>query len=432
MSTLVKAIPISCLAALVALACSGDGVSEPEWNDVSPILAANCVRCHGVPAIGGAPDTFRLDVWGDTTTADGVRVFGAGTMSEFIAARTATGEMPPRDLELRGRQMDTLENWGEKRERGQAAPPGDVGDDNRAPSARLLEDPGPLSGSTAGLSIEISDPENDLVSGELALRGDDGDLQVAVGLRNGRQRVSIDAGALPPGAYRAIALVRDHPLRTVGIDMGSVTIEGDGNLAPRVSIVSPARHGALFSDRDSPVTVLVSVEDGDPGDSHTLTLEAVRGSERIIVADSIPVPPGETPVSWDTTEVAAGDNWSLVATVSDGDSQRQDTTSEITVTHGSTDLTWNDVSTLFIATCRPCHPGGSPPRIPGLTHDFSSYESDGAVSGVYDLRGQIYRRVIRQANMPPRSAVDVIDAFEELDPEDRALLQEWLEGGAPP
>src|SRR5690606_560452 len=72
-------------AAAPAIACGPGGPASPTWaEDAAPILAANCGRCHTVPAIGGAPSGFRLDIYDDWVGDDGAVIRGAGTMAQYV------------------------------------------------------------------------------------------------------------------------------------------------------------------------------------------------------------------------------------------------------------------------------------------------------------------------------------------------------------
>lgn len=78
----------------------GTGVSDadlpdvPTWvDDVGPLLELRCVGCHSEPPAGGAPDSFRLDLY----EGDGDDL-GALDMLDRIEARAVEqdpGPMPP-------------------------------------------------------------------------------------------------------------------------------------------------------------------------------------------------------------------------------------------------------------------------------------------------------------------------------------------------
>ena len=158
-------------ALILLLAACADVPETPSFQtDVLPILAANCVRCHGYPAIGGAPPEFRLDSYDEIEG-----VFGAAALASSIPPRLVdeAAPMPPR-FPLDDDQIAILENWARDPVRG-AARPG-----NRAPSV-VIED---------GL-VRVEDPDGDLVTGTLR----SGDFVVAP-LRSGEQAIALPAGEL--------------------------------------------------------------------------------------------------------------------------------------------------------------------------------------------------------------------------------------------
>ena len=94
-------------------ACS-DVPSNPTWDDVEPILLANCARCHTDPPILGALTNFRLDVYDDSIGQEGQTLVGASTMAERIVVRIAddTDPMPPAPARrLTERQREILTTW---------------------------------------------------------------------------------------------------------------------------------------------------------------------------------------------------------------------------------------------------------------------------------------------------------------------------------
>ena len=77
------------LATLAAAGCATDPVpAQPSWQvDVMPVLAANCVRCHGYPTSGFATPGFRLDSFGPTLLASGDLIGGASTTGRACSTR---------------------------------------------------------------------------------------------------------------------------------------------------------------------------------------------------------------------------------------------------------------------------------------------------------------------------------------------------------
>ena len=104
---------------LAAAACATDPVpAQPSWQvDVLPVLAANCVRCHGYPTSGFATPGFRLDSFGPTLLASGELIRGASENATAIARRTKAAFRPPGELamppgrELAEDEIGVLRNW---------------------------------------------------------------------------------------------------------------------------------------------------------------------------------------------------------------------------------------------------------------------------------------------------------------------------------
>lgn len=190
---------VSLLAAPAALAvlagCEPTAPASPSFQvDVMPILAANCVRCHGAPPLGGAPVEFRLDSFGATVLdnqgtadeADDVEAFGAADYGPFLRSRLIDSErpMPPR-FPLDDWQIDTLLAWGE------ADPPtrGEPRPGNQRPVLTLAERTRDATSVT--LAYELHDPDGDLVVGELCDDEGAGCLFLAP-LSSGRGEVRLD------------------------------------------------------------------------------------------------------------------------------------------------------------------------------------------------------------------------------------------------
>lgn len=184
----------SALAAGALVGCEPTAPANPSFQvDVMPILAANCVRCHGFPPLGGAPIYFRLDSYAGTQVGvqgDGSPLMLAGvasTAAGFAARiRGGTTPMPPR-FPLQPWQIDTLLDWaGDSTvlpERGEPRP------GNRAPVLDLHEVG--RDATTVVLDYQLHDPDGDLVVGQLC--DDDGaTCAFAAALQSGSHEVRID------------------------------------------------------------------------------------------------------------------------------------------------------------------------------------------------------------------------------------------------
>ena len=99
-----------------AVGCAPSAPDKPTWvDDVQPVMMANCVRCHGSPASGGAPSTFRLDLYEDSIE-NGQQIRGAASMARFVCVRGSLAEdMPPNGTAIPARARDMFANWFETR-----------------------------------------------------------------------------------------------------------------------------------------------------------------------------------------------------------------------------------------------------------------------------------------------------------------------------
>src|SRR5262249_29554912 len=99
------------LLSLILAGCGAEVPPQPTWfDDVQPILTANCVRCHGADPRNDAPSTFRLDVYADTLVS-GRRIRGARFMALFAMLRATHDQMPPVGPKLSERQKEILRRF---------------------------------------------------------------------------------------------------------------------------------------------------------------------------------------------------------------------------------------------------------------------------------------------------------------------------------
>jgi hypothetical protein len=204
-------------------ACTPDAPSAPSFQqDVMPILAANCVRCHGYPVIGGGPALMRLDTYGDIAVDDTTRFSGAGINASSIAERVASDErpMPPR-FRLDDYQVATLENWAAGAAPGAAPPRGEPRPGNRPPSITVAR-----GGAGAVITVEsrVDDADGDLVAGELRLRVGASDRVVGP-VRSGRVELRWDSTGIPPGDYPLTAHL-DDGADVHAVELGTLTVGG--------------------------------------------------------------------------------------------------------------------------------------------------------------------------------------------------------------
>lgn len=218
------------LLPLTLIACGPEAPAAPSFQqDVLPILAAQCVRCHGFPAIGGAPPEFRLDSFGDVQVSDGIPntlcgpppepgaelvICGASTYAGAITPRLRDDDrpMPPR-FPLDDYQLETLENWSKNPLRGEPRP------NNAVPEVSILEVS--QAGTIVRVRVVTDDPDGDLVTGTLRANIE---RDRAVGaLRSGTIELAWDVTGIAAGDYSLLAHVDDGAGMHV-IPVGTITI----------------------------------------------------------------------------------------------------------------------------------------------------------------------------------------------------------------
>ena len=220
------------LLSVLAASCAPDVPSTPSYQQhVAPILAANCVRCHGVPVLGGAPAEFRLDAFADSEVlasngTDTVTVSGAATYSNIIAMRVADDDrpMPPR-FRIDDYQIETLEKWD-----AAGAPRGEPNSGNRPPTAEIvnieksLVEEGIETRVRYLIDVVVRDPDPDIVGG--SLRATLGATSLSIGLlRNGPNRITWDTTNLARATYGLEATLDDGGVE-VGASLGNLDVEG--------------------------------------------------------------------------------------------------------------------------------------------------------------------------------------------------------------
>lgn len=411
-------------------ACTPSAPESPTWADVAPILTAHCARCHGAPAIGGAPPTFRLDRYDDTLAPSG-KVLGAAAMAEWIASRTQDGSMPPR-LPLSDAEVETLARWYEQRPptsgAGPALLPLRTDGVRRSAPPRLTLAASP-SGRDLALEYRLADADDAQVVGDLVARR--GAAEVPVGsVQSGAGAFTFDATALPAGNYQLGATLYD----ATGIHLvdGPTFELGAPRAAPRVTLsaataaaLAPGSYLALAElpwpveltvlDGDSPTaTVTVTLLDDRTGatvDSRTRTIATGVGDSFLI--GSALTPPGQT--------------YRVIIEASDGAERHRLDSGRFRIASATTSDTFRSISeAVLVPHCAGCH--GSFARIPGLTLDFTRYTGTAQAPGTYELRRRIYQRAVAAQNMPPGSAQR---SGNTLSRENRERLASWLFAGAP-
>lgn len=218
-------------------ACLPDAPDTPSFQqDVMPILAANCVRCHGTPAIGGAPEWFRLDAYSTAVLvpatlppddpqctqgsappecADQV-LAGANALSATIAERVVdeARPMPPR-FGLEEYQIETLQRWAQL-----GAPLGRARPENRPPTATL--DDIAIEETQVRLIIRASDPDRDVVGGVLVASRPGQEIVIGA-FGSGRGELRWETTGVVPGTYSLHAHLEDGGA-TENVPLGTLQV----------------------------------------------------------------------------------------------------------------------------------------------------------------------------------------------------------------
>jgi len=227
------------LSLIASASCIPDAPANPSFQqDVMPVLAANCLRCHGAPAIGGAPEYFRLDSFEDVTVRDrllpagdpmckppssspdcfSVTILGATSMAGTAAARAGDDDrpMPPR-FPIEDHQVELLENWV-----ASGAGRGEPRAGNGRPEAAL--DTIERAGTVVRLRVRVDDPDHDVVGGSLHTRVSGSEVFVGL-LHSGIASVTWDATGIAAGSYPLSARLDDGAAVFV-VDVGTITLGG--------------------------------------------------------------------------------------------------------------------------------------------------------------------------------------------------------------
>lgn len=215
---------------ILLAACAPSVPDEPSFQQhVAPILAANCVRCHGAPPIGGAPADFRLDTINgyDKPKRNSIgteTVVGAALYSEIMVIRVNDGDapMPPR-FPLDDYQIETLERWNDL-----GAPRGAPNAGNRPPTARVTsvlqasEEDGIEVRVRQLIDLDVGDPDPDLVGGALQVR--QGATIIPLGLlRDGPNHVEWETTDIVPGTF-ALEAVLDDGGSEITLSLGNIEV----------------------------------------------------------------------------------------------------------------------------------------------------------------------------------------------------------------
>lgn len=438
-------LPIAALAG-----CSPAVPAEPTWfDDVQPIVRANCSRCHGADPIEPSVAAFRLDryVAGDDSTV----FYDAYDFAQRIAEVAADHDSPamPPDYSLSERQREILRRWV-----ASGAPKGSR--DNDAPRAELLapEEAGATVDQSLDLTIRTWDDDGDALwvdvwAHDRAAPDASTDKLLVARLGGGLRSVAIDTGTLASKHdFDLYAIVDDgfsdtpeenrtrvHLLDALRVDHGA------RGTAPTVTLLQPNGGETILGT----TTIAWSASDPDEGDVLTIDLDLVEvapdGSEEVVaaIASGLPNDPPQT-YEWDPSGVPAesgGDPILYKVRVTATDAGAKNTRSDdsdvpftiATGGGGTTEYVWADVKPIFTTYCTECH--SQPARLITLEYfRLDKYDaSDPAAPtnddlGVYEMRAKVYEKLVQNGTMPPATEPQPSSA-------DIARIADWILGGAP-
>jgi len=435
---------------LAVAACGADVPANPTYfEDVQPILRANCVRCHGAVPSDPKIAKFRLDryVKDDAATYDAwdyaqASAGGAAPMIR-VAVDLDAPAMPP-DYELTERQREILSRWVDH-----GAPKGTR--DNRAPGIALVVPADPTTADQAlDVTIRAWDDDGDGLIAQLwahdVATSEGEDIPLGAAISNGQYDLSLDTGILASKHDFEIYAILDDGFsddpaqnRTRATLIPRLAVDhGARGTAPRVTLVAPNGGETLLGT----AAIRWTATDPDIGDELAIRLALLAvasdgtASEAAVIAGSL-------------TNTGSYD-WQIPSTIPVMDRAGQPLLYKVQVTardrignersdssdtpvsiarSTTTTFTWADVKPVFVQYCIACH--GEPARTVALEsfrldkYDASDPEPPANSDlGVFEMKGSVYQRMIAQRNMPPAS--DPKPSQAQLD-----MVANWILGGAP-
>lgn len=428
------------VAVFIGAGCAEPIPAQPTWfGDVQPLLLANCGRCHGADPAEARLGAFRLDRY---VQADDATLDAWDYRDAILSSAVERNEpvMPPTHA-LTERQRELLSRWHRE-----GAPKGTR--ENQPPQAVLVSPTVAPEVVDQSLEVELRswDDDGDGLWTELAARevGGTEEHPLSPRLGQGLRRATLDTGTLASArTYELLAIVDDGhsdlpeenrtvvPLTTFQVDHGA------RGTAPSIRLLRPNGGDTLFGA----VEIAWTASDPDPGDTWTVDLELYRLSgDALQLVETIASGLAQAAQShtWTPDVPAQGAGGEAIyylvrARVTDafGNTRADDSDAPFTLAPPATvtQYGWEDVRPIFATYCLECH--GQPAKTAAL-EDFrlDKYDaSDPAAPangdlGVYEMRGDVYQRMIVSQNMPP--AAEPQPSGAEL-----ALVQDWLLGGAP-
>lgn len=313
------------LLVVAVAACSSDAPEHPTYaEDVAPILAANCGRCHSVPTdMVEGRNCLRVDRWESaddpgicgenlpTTVPLDQRtdiIVGVKAGGQMILDSVLDGSMPKDGPALTDRQLEILERWRDDGFPKRAT--------NEPPAITFLTPA--ASGATVDQSFdvqyEVTDPDGDAVTWSLGWKTATASGTFATGLPSGADHIVINTSTLTSGTYTLVAHLDDGSVQIDVAATGTLTVPAGRNATPVVTVIAPNGGESFYPSQ----TVTVSWKVDDDSTSLHSDVVAISGTTPIPIASNVASTPGQTvTASWNLSAVAARTDYKLQVTTTD-------------------------------------------------------------------------------------------------------------------
>ncbi len=342
------------LSALAAAGCRAEPPipdNPAYYDDVRPILMANCVRCHhGDPSEPPRPpphdgQRFRLDRWDDVGPVAGLntmapRILGADAGTVRVGDESYEERMPKVGPPLTDRQIAILRRWLERNPPVRNPPdwPGGARPGNHLPTILFLT---PAADTTVDQTLDV----------ETLVEDADGDTVIwtlgwwdtvthvtgpfVQNIEGGRRITTIDTRVLATGTYRLTAVLDDGFAPIPGgadcatapetCSTATITTPAGRNATPAVRVVAP-NGGEAMSPVSSPhppgYPIAWTASDADSPGNLTIDIVAHHAGMTLPIAMGLFVPQGTGSYDWSLDGVPAGTDYAIEITATDGGSPR--------------------------------------------------------------------------------------------------------------
>jgi hypothetical protein len=442
----------SILGLLLAISagCGGNVPDDPTWfDDVQPIVRANCARCHGADPSDPKVAKFRLDryVKDDTATFDAydyaVDMGGTAPMVA-VAVDQESPAMPP-DYALSDRQREILATWSERgAKKGSRS--------NRLPQIELIAVPDATTVDQE-LAITIRSWDDDLDglavqlwAHDLATADDNSDVHLGPVVGGGQRSITADSGQLASKHRFQIYAVLDDAFSDDPLEnrhkapvIDSLLVDhGARGTAPTVTLIAPNGGDTLIGS----TAITWSASDPDVGDMVKIDLALLRvasdGTETVATTIASGLANSGSHTWMIPSSLSSTDNYKVRVTATDSLGMPPNVRSDISdvaftiAQPTTTTLGWSDVSPVFTTYCSKCH--DDPAKTAAINYFCLLKYSGAAVDqvsgcatadqGVFEVKSLVYQRMISSKNMPP--AAEPKPSQADLD-----RVGNWILGGAP-